>query len=263
MANLTFFIDYFKHYLSAKTRHGIHSPFVYTLVDKVIYDFSPKQYNAALEGQRKRLRSDQRQIEVTDLGAGSMLEKSNERTISQIAKNALKPARVAQLLARLASYLEPKTIIELGTCLGITTSYLAKASKQSRIYTAEGCPQTALVARETFEQLQVTDQITLRVGNFDELLPEILQHLGTVAFLFIDGNHTYEATMNYFETALGHIDENSVLIFDDIYWSEGMKRAWADIKAHPSVTLSIDLFYIGLVFFRKDREKEHFKIKFG
>lgn len=260
---MTFFIDYLKHYLSAKTRHGVHSPFVYTLLDEAIYDFAPKQYDAAIEQQRKKLRGDQRRVEVTDLGAGSMLDKSNKKTVSQIATNALKPARVAQLLARLASYLDPKTIIELGTCLGITTAYLAKASKQSHVYTVEGCPQTAQIARETFEQLQIVDQITLKVGNFDELLPETLQQLNTIDFLFIDGNHTYEATMRYFETALGHVDEKSVLIFDDIYWSEGMKRAWTDIKAHPSVTLSIDLFYIGLVFFRQGREKEHFKIKFG
>lgn len=263
MANLRFFVDYFKHYFSAKSRHGTHSPFAYKLVDEVIYDFAPRHYDKAIEKQRHILHKDSRTILVNDLGAGSMHAGSGKKTIGQIARKTLKPARIGQLLARLAQYFDPSTIVELGTSFGITSAYLASASKASRVYTIEGCTNVAQVAQETFEQLRLTDRVALEQGNFDDVLPQVLEEIKVIDFLFIDGNHTYDATMRYFGQCLDHVNENSVLVFDDIYWSEGMKRAWEDIKAHTSVTLSMDLFYIGLVFFRKGREKEHFKIKFG
>lgn len=261
MANYRFFLDYFLHRLNAKTRHGVHSPFVYKLVDEVIYDFRAKPYTRAIEQQRNALQKNAKSITITDYGAGSMLNNGKQKTIKTIAKNALKPKAVAQLIARLANRFTPENIVELGTCLGITTSYLAKASPNSQIITVEGCPETAKVAQETLNELQITN-VSLRVGNFDLLLPQLIEELPAIDFLFIDGNHRKEATLNYFYSCLPKVHNQTILIFDDIYWSEGMKEAWEEIKRHPKVSLTIDLFYIGLVFFKKDQEKEHFKIRY-
>jgi hypothetical protein len=41
-----------------------------------------------------------------------------------------------------------------------------------------------------------------------------------------------------------------------------MERAWAAIKAHPSVTVTIDLFYVGLVFFRKKQPRQDFWLRY-
>jgi predicted O-methyltransferase YrrM len=79
--------------------------------------------------------------------------------------------------------------------------------------------------------------------------------------VFVDGNHQKEATLRYFKLCLPKVHENSLLIFDDIYWSRGMKEAWNEIKAHPEVTVTVDLFWIGLVYFRKGQVKEDFVIK--
>jgi len=261
MANYRFFLDYLQHYLSAKTRHGVHSPFVYKLVDEVIYDFTEKPYEKSIEQERIRLKNDDHSIVVTDLGAGSMMNNGRKKMIKTIAKNALKPKRVAQLLARLAHNFQPSSIIELGTCLAITSSYLAKAVPTARVVSVEGCPETAKVARKTLDDLAI-ENVEIKVGNFDLLLPPIIDNLEQVDFLFVDGNHRKDATLTYFRTCLPKINSQSVLIFDDIYWSEGMKEAWQEIKNHPAVTLTIDLFYIGLVFFKQDQVKEHFKIRF-
>ena len=260
MANVRFFLDYLLHVLKANSRHGVHSPFVYRLVDTVIYDFSPKEYQIPLEELRVKLKTDSRNLMIEDLGAGSMLKRSHERKVSDLARNALKPKRVAALIARLAAEFRPSSIIELGTCLGSTSLYLAKASPASRLITVEGCRQTAGVARENFSRFRVP--IDLRVGNFDEVFPQILEELPEVDFLFIDGNHTREATLRYFEMALAKSHPETILIFDDIYWSEGMKEAWRTIKSHPKVRVTVDLFYIGLVFFKSGQEKEDFRIRF-
>jgi predicted O-methyltransferase YrrM len=256
-----FITDYLKHRLTAKTRHGTHSPFVYKLADEVIYDFTDKSEYKSIEQQRKKLFSDESIITVTDLGAGSHLNKNRTKKVNQIAKNALKSPRLAKLIYRLAKDTNPKTAIELGTCLGITTSYLAKACPDAKIITIEGCPETAEVAKQNFNDLEL-DNIELHVGNFDGILPDIIAKQPSLDFVYIDGNHRKDATLNYFKWCLPKVTEDSLLIFDDIYWSEGMKEAWTEIKNHPDVTVTVDLFWIGLVYFKKGRAKEHFKLKF-
>ncbi len=256
-----FVADYLKHRLTAKSRHGTHSPFVYKLVDEVIYDFSGKKVYDDIEKQRKKLLNDETMLTITDLGAGSRLNTNKQKKVSQVAKNALKNQRLAQLIYRLAHHHPAQKIIELGTCLGITTAYLAKANQEANVVTMEGCPETANVAYQNFVSLGVKN-VELQVGNFNELFPKEVEITPHLDFVYIDGNHTKEATLNYFNLCLPKVHEGTLLIFDDIYWSNGMKEAWEEIKAHPKVTVTIDLFWIGLVYFKKGQVKEHFKIKF-
>jgi predicted O-methyltransferase YrrM len=252
--------DYLMHRLTAKTRHGTHSPFVYKLTDEVIYDFRQLADYTVIEERRKSLLKDNALIQVTDLGAGSHLNKDRTKKVKQIARNALKTPKLAQLIYRLAKNNNPQLIIELGTCLGITTSYLAKAVSTAKVISIEGCPQTAAVAKRNFEDLHLSN-IQLEVGNFDTILPGILAKQPKLDFVYIDGNHRKDATLNYFKWCLPKVHENSLLIFDDIYWSQGMKEAWMEIKQHPQVTVTVDLFWIGLVFFKKGQAREDFKIK--
>ena len=260
MLNFRFAKDYLLHRFKAKTRHGVHSPFVYRLIDKVIYDFEPKKVYAGIEALRKQLLNDKRSIQVTDLGAGSKVNNDQTKKISDIARNALKPRRLAQLLYRLAADLKPLNIIELGTCLGITTVYLQNASPKAKVYSLEGSPETAAVALETFQKAGLTN-IAEITGNFDDTLPGVIKELDQLDFVFVDGNHQRDATIKYFEWCLAKVHEDTMLIFDDIYWSEGMKEAWQEIKAHPRVTVTVDLFWIGLVFFKQGRAKEDFLVR--
>jgi len=256
----TFFKDYLLHRLTAKTRHGTHSPFVYKLADEVIYNKRQLADYNIIEAQREQLLQDDTMIQVTDLGAGSHLNKDRTKKVKEIAKNALKSPALAQLIYRLAKFSSPQSIIELGTCLGITSAYLSKAAPEADVLTIEGCPQTAAVARKNFEDLK-SNNIRLEVGNFDHILPGLLAEKQQLDFVYIDGNHRKDATLNYFEWCLPKVHENTMLILDDIYWSAGMKEAWSAIKAHPQVTVTIDLFWIGLVFFKKGQAREDFKLK--
>jgi predicted O-methyltransferase YrrM len=256
----TFIKDYLLHRLTAKTRHGTHSPFVYKLADEVIYNKRQFAHYNIIEAQRKKLLQDDTMVQVTDLGAGSHLNKDRTKKVKEIAKNALKSPALAQLIHRLAKFSNPKSVIELGTCLGITSAYLSTAAPDASVITIEGCPQTAAVAKQNFEDLKLNN-IRLEVGNFDHILPGILAEQQQLDFVYIDGNHRKDATLNYFNWCLPKVHENTMLIFDDIYWSAGMKEAWAAIKAHPQVTVTIDLFWIGIVFFKKGQAREDFKLK--
>jgi len=258
---IQFITDYLKHRFTAKSRHGTHSPFVYKLADEVIYDFSDKPEYKRIENQRKKLFNDDSVITVTDLGAGSHLNKNRTKKVSAIAKNALKSPKLAKLIHRLAKYSAPKTAIELGTCLGITSAYLSVANPDGEVITIEGCPETAKKADQNFQDLELNN-IELHVGNFDTILPDIIATQSSLEFVYLDGNHRKDATLNYFKWCLPKVTEDTVLIFDDIYWSEGMKEAWTEIKNHPDVTVTVDLFWIGLVYFKNGQAKEHFKLKF-
>jgi len=260
MLNIRFAKDYLLHRFKAKSRHGVHSPFVYRLVDEVIYDFEAKKVYADIENLRQQLIIDNRMITVTDLGAGSHVNNNRQKRIGDIARNALKPPKLAQLLYRLAAEFKPRNIIELGTCLGTTTLYFQKAAPSAKVITLEGCPETAGIAKETFGKAGIND-IELVTGNFDDTLKGVIDKTGQLDFVYVDGNHQKDATLKYFEWCLPKVHENSVLIFDDIYWSEGMKEAWNQIKANPKVTVTVDLFWIGLVFFKQGRVKEDFLIK--
>ncbi|HEY0771641.1 MAG TPA: SAM-dependent methyltransferase, partial [Sphingobacteriaceae bacterium] len=157
MFNIQLINGYIKHRFQAKSRHGVHSPFVYKLVDEVIYDFHNKAGYDKIERLRSDLIKDERFITITDLGAGSHVNNNKQKQVKQLAKNALKPARLAQLIYRLAQRFSPETIIELGTCLGLTTSYLASAAPLAKVISVEGCPETAGIARENLAKLNISN----------------------------------------------------------------------------------------------------------
>ena len=258
---------YINYWLKASNGkgHGIHSPFVYDFVQNVLNSRLPKEKYAPIEQQRQLLKNDNRILTLQDFGAGSVIENSKQRSVTSIAKNSLKSEKYAQLIHKIVRYYQPETILELGTCLGITTAYLAKVGN-NKVTTMEGADEVAEVAASVFQHLDLQN-IEIIKGNFDNTLPEWINKQKEankkLDFAFIDGNHREEPTVNYFDALLPLIHNDSVMIFDDVHWSEGMENAWSRIINHSSVTLSIDLFFIGIVFFKKEfKQKQHFTIRY-
>ena len=257
------FRRFFRYFFAAQNEHSLHSPFVFQLYTQIIRPKKQVQPSVfqAIESIRKRLLQDNTEIEVQDFGAGSRVNNSPKRSIQHITRNAEKPVKFARLLYRLVQHFNPKTIFDLGTSLGMTTAYLAKAKSDNQLFTFEGCPQTAAIARQHFESLGCQN-IQLVVGNLDETLPKQVQAINQLDFAFFDANHRYEPTVRYFETCLTKATESSVFVFDDIHWSSEMEQAWRYIKAHPQVSITIDLFFVGLVFFRTQQPKQDFVLRF-
>lgn len=254
---------YIKYLLRSGNEHSIHSPFLFELYNNVIA--VRNDHNAdyeAIRALRRELLCSGEQIEILDLGAGSRVNKSNLRPIKTIAKNAEKPAKFGRLFYRLIRRFQPATILELGTSLGLTTLYMSKANPAAQLITFEGCPQTAEKARKHFMR-EHADNVEIVLGNIDQTLPDRLEALDRpIDFAYFDANHRYKPTVRYFEQCLPHIQNGSLFIFDDIYWSEEMSKAWQYIKAHPRVTVTVDLFWVGLVFFRSEQVKEDFTLRF-
>jgi predicted O-methyltransferase YrrM len=257
-------LKYLRYYFSASNSrgHGMHSPFVFDFVTNVLNDNDNYPAYSQVENLRQQLLQDQTLLMVEDFGAGSAVDKSNHRSIASIAKNAAKPAKFGQLLYRMIRHYQPKAVLELGTSLGITTSYLSLAKPDATIITMEGAASIAETARQNFKTLQIHN-VAVQEGNFDQTLSSVISELSSIDFAFIDGNHRREPTERYFSQLLTITHNDSILIFDDIHWSTGMEQAWETIQQHAAVRCTIDLFFIGIVLFRREfKEKQHFKIRF-
>jgi predicted O-methyltransferase YrrM len=250
-----------EHLVKARTRHAVHSPFVYQLTSEVLRVDEGLPEFAAIERLRDDLLESDQVIRVNDLGAGSRVLDMPIRNVSEMAKASLKPQRQAQLLFRLARYFNPRQVLELGTCFGLSTLYLARGAENGTVTTIEGCPQTFRIAKHHFEQLRQKN-IDPQLGSFRSRLPEVLRRIPALDMAFIDGHHVHQPTLDYFEQCLAKAHNDSVFILDDIHWSTGMERAWEEVKQHPKVTVTVDLYDLGLVFFRKEQARQHFRLRY-
>ena len=252
------FISYLKFLWRSTNQHGIHSPFVYDLVTKCFYDRANFPEYQTLNSFRKKISNASETIEVTDFGEGSRVFSSNKRRISEIAKHAGISKKRQQTLFRIVNYFNSKTILELGTSVGLATTALSLGNTKGKVITIEGCPNTAKTANHYFDLFQLTN-IELHQKKFETFFLE--NPNSNFDLVYIDGNHNKEKTLQHFEEFLKSTSAYSVLIFDDIYWSKPMTEAWDIIRNHNKVSVSIDMFYWGIVFFRTEQQKEHFTIR--
>lgn len=242
--------------------HGIHSPFVFDLITSVLNDNRHYYCYDQVEALRAALLEDRRILEVEDFGAGSAQISKRNRSVASIAKMAAKSPKMGQLLFRMVAHYKPARILELGTSLGLSTLYLASGHHGTTVTTLEGSAAIAEVAREHFNR-HSQGNIRSLIGNFDVILPTLLQEEPGFDFVFIDGNHRKEPTWRYFEQLKMQLPQKAVLIFDDIHWSAEMEEVWEMIKKDPAVMLSVDLFFIGIIFFDPAfKVPQHFRIRF-
>ena len=257
-------LKFIQYWLSSSNGkgHGIHSPFVYSFIRDVLMD---KQHYGAYnkpENYRSNLLKDETLLGILDMGAGSVSGSRKTRSVKSIARISAKHKRYASLLFRICNYYHYKKVVEMGTSLGVTTMYLGSVKDVEQVITLEGADAVADKAQTTFREYGY-DKVKMVRGDFSDTLDNVLQELGTVDFVFVDGNHRREPTLDYFSTILPWVHNNSCIVFDDIHWSGEMEEAWAEICKDQRVSLSIDLHAIGLVFFRKEiLEKQHFTIRY-
>ncbi|MGO4818082.1 O-methyltransferase [Flavobacterium sp. W22_SRS_FP1] len=252
--------SYLKFLWHSKNEHAVHSPFVFSLITKCFYDRKPKTAYSVLEDYRNSLLQNKKSISVSDFGAGSKVFKSNSREIAKIAKTAGISAKRAELLFRITHYFQPESILEIGTSLGLATSALSLGNPTAKIITLEGCPETTRIAHTQFRQFGLSN-VNAVATEFKNYLINNQLSIVNYQLIYFDGNHSKKATLDYFELLLPTITNETVWIFDDIHWSSNMEEAWEMIKKLPRVTVTIDTFQWGLVFFRNEQNKQDFIIR--
>ncbi len=236
--------------------HGVHSPFLFRLVENVIYEKYPFYIFEKIEKRREELKNSKSTVFQEDFGTG----KSKTKQVAKIAKTSLKRKYWGQLLFRLVYFIQPTNILELGTSLGITTSYLANAYKKAQCITLEGSEDVAKIAKETLIKNEANNTEII-IGNIDKTLPNILKKEENLDFVFFDANHQKEAVLKYFKMCVEKVHLKSVFVFDDIYWSKGMQEAWREICKDKQVTATLDLYELGIVFFDKNLPQKTFNLR--
>ncbi len=249
--------------------YGIHSPFLYSFSEHCLYKDVAEQDLQIIENHRRSLLKDKRQILFSDFGAGSRsfagVRKNTQgqrpESVSRLAKRALQRPSLTRLLFRISRYLEPATILELGTSFGISAACLSKGKPHARVITIEGCPGVSEMAAEFFSN-QGLSNIRLMNGTFANVLPDLLPDLAPIDLVYLDGDHQYDNLLAYFSLIEEHLSANAVLVIDDIRWSAGMRKAWNDLCRKEDITLAVDLGKMGLLFRNPDLSKQIIRIGF-
>ena len=248
---------YLKYKFTAKGRHGIHSPFVYTLVDQCLRKKMPPSAANAFLTYISKLKANHKKIAIVDLGAGSH-KLSNERKVSSIAKVSGTGIKYGKLLYKLVAFYQPKRILELGTSVGIGTHLMHLAKKDAEIHTVEGCPNTLEVAKQALTEAKVNN-IHFYSSSFVEFLKSCSL---TFDFVFIDGDHRGESLLQQLELLQPLIHDETLIVLDDIRWSDDMYKTWEKIIHSTNYSLSIDLFRMGIIARRPKQFKEHFVVNY-
>jgi predicted O-methyltransferase YrrM len=248
--------SFIRHWLDAVDEHSLHSPFLYDLYTRVI-----KQKGNVLpqvEKLRQALQNNTHQLTYADPGAGSV-SLGHTRTVAQIVRTSSAPPKHAALYARLADWANARYAVELGTSLGLTTAYLVATGR--KVYTFEGVPQLADLAEQHFAQLNLSGIHLIR-GNLDQTLRPALENLPAIDFALIDANHRYQPTLQYAGHIFKKVHANSVVVIDDIHLNPDMNHAWDELRQHPLVYCSADLFWCGLLFFNPSMYRQHVVLQF-
>lgn len=252
--NRFFRVKMFLKYLrNAKTKYYLHSPFVYQFYLKVL-EGEPDTLLRSVFVLCNKLRANNSLLQITDFGTGIL----NQRSVADLEMKVAVRQKYGALLYRLVKYFQPKNILEIGTSIGLSSSYMALANASAKIITLEGSPEIVAVAKKNHTALQIQN-IEVVVGDFNETLSPALKDISSLDLVFFDGNHTKQATLDYFNQCLVKANEHSIFVFDDIYWSKEMCEAWQEIKQHPQITLTLDVYQFGICFFKKEKlSKENF-----
>ena len=251
--------SYLNYWLDAVDKHSLHSPFLFDFYTKVV-----KQQASDVEDLRsirQKLSRDDRTINVTDLGSGSVHMQDSDRRISDISRITTSSDKFSTLYSRIIRHYKFKNVIELGTSLGINAIYLAKASDEVEVTTFEGSSEIASVARSLFHDNGVTN-VRLVEGNIDVTLEPYLETIKQLDFALIDANHRFEPTVHYLEMLTKRIHARSVIAIDDIHSSPAMEYAWHAIQKHKLVQTTVDLYRCGLVFFNPSLTRQNVVLQF-
>jgi len=259
-----FLLRYSKYFFISRHNwgYGLHSPFVYDFHRNILNSSGEKTVLNDIKRIRKHLIKEQTFLYTTDLGTGSKKAKHRWLSLKTAVKRMSIPHKYGKVLYRIIEYYSLKDILEIGTGIGVSTLYLAKGRKSKTVQTIEGDPQKANFAEELFKKHNL-ENIQIRVNHFDEVLFFVLQKMQHLPdFVFIDGNHQKSSTIRYFETILPFIHNDTVVVLDDIHWSMDMEEAWNEIRKYNQVTVTIDLFRVGIVFFKKELSGQNFIIRY-
>ena len=237
---------------------GVHSPFVFDLITKVIEEKCPYYSFQDIELLRKKMLFCTDQITYADRQNRGKLR---SRTLGEIVRREAIHPKHGALLFRLVNYFKSQNILQLGPTMGLSTLYLTSYAAGLRCIALETVPEFGRISKRVFEQA-AHNPIDLRVGSYAALLPQALQDLGSVDFVFFNTLYEQEHNLELFNACAKYAHDNTVFVFEGIKESGKMRAFWRDVCLHPDVTVTLDLYSLGILIFRNKLHKKDYKVYF-
>jgi predicted O-methyltransferase YrrM len=261
-SRLKYVLKYFKYYFFAKHKkgHGVHSPFIFNLIINVFRNKNKEKELIEVFDVYDSYKKNNKALKFEEIGAGTTYNKHKTISIGRITKRSSVNKKYGKLIYDLVKYVNPVNIVEIGSSVGISAAYIAQAAPKANFTSVEGIEEKIKIAKQIATELKHSTEFIQ--GNFDSILTSVLDKYEKLDLVFFDGNHKKKNTLEYFNLCLKKIHNKTVFVFDDIHWSEEMEEAWNEIKNHSKVRVSVDLFQMGLIFFKKELSYENYVIKF-
>ena len=237
---------------------GVHSPFVFNLITKVIEERCGYYSFNEIELLRKQLLFRNEYITYPDRrNKGKM----RRRRIGEIVKReAIRPKHGA-LLFRLANYFKSKHILQLGPTMGLSTLYLTSYATDVRCIALESVPEFAAIAEQDYQK-GARNPIDLRVGSYRQLLPKALEEMEQLDFVFFNTLYEPEDNLWLFNECIKHVHDGTLFVFEGIKENRKMRQLWHDVCLHPDVTVTLDLYSLGIIVFHKKLHKKDYIVYF-
>ncbi len=271
MKKLFFIFNYFIFKLKASNEHGVHSPFVFHLLTNVIYNKNEYYCFKNIANLKLQFVSSKNifnwvknKFSLPNNTLGKNYSESDFRLINntnQIYCHNKYSVKYSKLLFRLVNHFQPEHIIEIGTSFSIHSIYLASACSKTSLITIEQNAEIADVTKDKFKKINLIN-IEQKFGNIPTSIFEIFSRFSTLNFVCFNRGFCASETLNYFTLCLEKVSKDSIFVFCDIYASSSNKELWNTIKNNNRVSVTIDFFFMGIVFFHKEQAKQNFRIKF-
>jgi len=205
-----------------------------------------------LEQFREKLSFSEELISFEEIGVDKKI------AVQDVVKKAASPIQWSKLFFSLTKWSRASHILEIGTNLGISGQYFVeaiKANPSAKFTTMEGVKRMCEIAEVQLSTRSINNKLQILHGLYADSLEHIKESKEEFDLVFIDGNHTYDATVYYFNLLKPQYTSNAILIIDDINWSIEMQQAWIVLKNDPLVSFSIDLFKLGILFLGAKNKK--------
>ncbi|MDR2389453.1 MAG: SAM-dependent methyltransferase [Tannerellaceae bacterium] len=234
--------------------HGVHSPFVYNLITKVIDERCPYYRFSDIEALRQRLLTNSETLAWTHRGG------SGSCSVAELAARNAIGAKQGALLFRLTHYFQARHILQIGASAGLSTLYLTSWARGVNCIALEQLPACAAIARRVYETSGCTT-VDLRQGDYLQILPPVLEEMGRVDFVFFN-TRCEPAAATLFKACAACADDPAVFVFEGIKANSPMRQLWREVRAHPKVSVTLDLYCMGVAVFHKKLHKRDYTVYF-
>ena len=249
----------FLYLIEGKSSLYIHSPHVFDFTENVLgRKIDTRLLKRRLKALDTAASKETASFQMKDFGKEGMPVRSN--SIAEHHRKTQLPLKYAEVLFRIAAFYRPAVILELGTSTG-TAAISAASGALAEVVTIDAEQRFQQFA-QNFSQREMIRQIEFINASFDEAIPALIANHFKPDLVFIDGNHRYEPTVRYSDSMMKMMCKQGIIVLDDIHWSKEMNRAWKELKDRPDVSLSIDLYRMGILFLGEGERKsrEHFRL---